>query len=247
MKIKELLIVAVLFIANNNLQAEQKHYIIGVEDLEYYPLWHYDQSLNQYRGLGRDILDKFARDCGFVFEYNPLPLKRLVKKLVEKEIDFKFPDNSNWAVDEKKGISITYSDPVIGFTDGVFVIPRNIGNGNDSIKTLGLVLGFTPWDWLPMVQVGKVKLKETPNFEALINQAISGHIDGAYANIDIVKYNLKIGGRENALVYDDGLSHADGSYAMSTSLHPNIIEKFNVWLSKNKEEIYKMKKNLGMQ
>lgn len=225
----------------------QKSYVIGVEDLEYYPLWRYDASLKEYRGLGRKLLDAFAKSKGYTFEYKPLPIKRLVRELVDKKIDFKFPDSPYWANDVKGNAEITYSEPAIKFTDGVFVKPENMGKGDASIKTLGSVLGFTPWDWLERIQKKEVILKETPDFGALINQAISDRIDGAYANTEVVRYHLDMEGRQGALVFDKGLPHVEGNYTLSTTLHPDVIKEFNDWLANNQALISRLRKEMNIR
>lgn len=251
MKNSRLLNVAVILVLSlvgaSVVNAKATHYIIGVEDLEYYPLSRYDKSQGEYKGLAREILDAFAKSKGYIFEYKPYPIKRLFVKLIDNGIDFKFPDNPYWANDLKGNTKITYSGPTLGYVDGVFVTPENIGKGDDSIKVLGSVLGFTPWNWLERINKGEVKLKETPNFEALIHQAISGRIDGAYVNTDVVGYQLKVSGKDGALVFDKELPHTKGDYMLSTVQHPHVVTEFNIWLSENKELIIKLRNDFGMK
>ena len=227
--------------------SENKHYVIGVEDLQYYPLWYYDKVQNEYTGLARKMLEEFARSAGYTLEYKPYPIKRLHRVLVAGEVDFKFPDNPQWAQDLKGDTKITYSDPAIDYIDGVFVKPGNVGKGNSSINTLGSVLGFTPWDWLEKIESGEVVLREAPDFNGLINQAIAGRIDGAYVNAAIVRYNLKTSGRQDAIIFDGSLSHTKGHYLLSTTKHPNIINEFNTWMAENKDSIVAMKEEFGVE
>lgn len=231
-----------------SLKSEKtKHFVIGVEDLQYYPLWYYDEVQNEYTGLAREMLDAFADSAGYSFEYKSFPIKRLVRTLVRNEIDFKFPDNPYWAQDVKADTKITYSDAAIDYIDGVFVKPENIGKGDENIKVLGSVLGFTPWDWLGRIDEGKLILKEVPDVEALINQAIAGRIDGAYVNAAIVRYHLTTSGRAGALVFDEKLSHTKSQYLLSTTQHEEIIDEFNAWLENNKTQINAMKNKFGVQ
>lgn len=52
-----------------------KIFTIGVEDYEnWLPYSSYKNGV--YFGLGKDILDAFAKEQGYVFQYKVLPLKR---------------------------------------------------------------------------------------------------------------------------------------------------------------------------
>lgn len=228
-------------------QDRQKRYVIGVEDLQYYPLWYYDRSKDEYTGFARTLLDAFAKSAGYSFEYRPYPIKRLMKTLIRGDIDFKFPDNPYWAQDVKGDAPIAYSEPAIDYIDGVFVRPDHVGKGEQSIKTLGSVLGFTPWDWLDKIHAGDVNLKEMPSFDSLIQQAVTGRVDGAYVNAAIVRYHLKVAGREDALVFDRDLPHTQSHYLLSTVKHPDIIEEFNRWMAENQDILDAMKAEFDIE
>ena len=124
------------------LCAKESTYTIGVEDYEnFLPYSQYKN--NVYDGLGQEILDLFAKKKGYIFKYEAYPLKRVVSLYLAGKLDFLFPDNPYWVMDQKKGIGINYS-PVLRFTDGVLVLPKNKGKGLKNIKKLGMPLGFTP-------------------------------------------------------------------------------------------------------
>ncbi len=227
--------------------SDRRHFVIGVEEQQYYPLYYYDKDKREYTGLASRILNEFAKKSNYTFEYKPYPIKRLHRVLVSGGIDFKFPANPHWANDLKIDAKISYSDAVIDYTDGVFVKPENIGKGNDSIHVLGTVLGFTPWDWIDKIKSGHVALKETRDFEAMINQLISERIDGAYVNYTVVKYHLKKSEKEGTIVFDKGLAHTKSQYLLSTAKHPEIIKEFNDWMIVNKELIDKLKQEYAVQ
>ena len=67
-------------------------FVIGVEDIDYYPLYAYKDG--KYQGVAKDILDKFASSKGYTFEYKPFPVIRLTKYFVEGQVDLKFPDKN---------------------------------------------------------------------------------------------------------------------------------------------------------
>ena len=215
-------------------------YFIGISS----SILRFDEERSQYLGLGRDILDAFASSQGYDFVYKPYPIKRLTMYLVDGDIDFKFPDHSNWSPDIKEGASIFYSDPVISYVDGVFVKPENKGGGD--IRILGSVLGFTPWDWMEKIEGGAVALKEARDLGSLVELAITGRIDGAYVNTHVVKHYLQSSGKLDLLVFDSDLSHVKSEYMMSTAKHGDIVKEFNVWLGNNVELIDILKSKYGI-
>ncbi len=81
--------------------ADKKTFSVGVED---YKNWlPYSEMKNGvYGGLGKDILDAFARQMGYTFTYEPYPLKRRDRLFVDGQVDLSFPDNPNWVVEMKK-------------------------------------------------------------------------------------------------------------------------------------------------
>ena len=241
-----LFLTAALWLFPALVQAAEKDLIVGVEDLEYYPMYAWRDG--EWVGAGREILDAFAKDRGYRLSYRPLPVKRLFAELVAGTIDLKYPDNPTWAADVKKGSTVTYSKPVVSYIDGVMVRPGNLGPTPVTIKTLGTVAGFTPYAWLDQINSGKVALKENPRMELLLKQAVVGHVDGAYVNVAVATHLLDKGlSIPNALVFDPRLPHSKDSYALSSTRHPEIISEFNAWMAENEARIRTIKDTLGAE
>lgn len=118
----------------------------------------------EYQGFAREFFDMFGRKKGFTFTYQPLPVKRLYKSLLTNTIDFKFPDSPFWQKEIKEGKNIIYSKPVVGFIDGVMVLPANKGKGADKLNKLGTILGFTAWDYMDRIKAGTIKISENNSF-----------------------------------------------------------------------------------
>ncbi len=224
----------------NSTQAETKKFVIGVENISYYP--HYTYENNQYKGFARDVLDAFAKEKGYTFEYRAVPVNRLFKDLIDGVVDFKYPDNPQWQGDLKKGKNILYSSSVVNFIDGVSVLPANKGKGKAALKQLGTVMGFTPWEYLGDIKSGNIKLSENPKMDGLVMQGLAGRVDGVYANVAIVNYQLvEIQKKPGGLVFDESLPHSKGSYFLSTIKYPVLIKEFNQFISQNKDLINRLK------
>ena len=224
--------------------AAGKTFTVGVEDYE--NLLPYSQYKNDvYSGLGKEILDLFAKKKGYTFKYEAYPLKRVDGLFLAGKLDFRFPDNPYWVADQKKGLDIKYT-PVLKFTDGVLVLPKNKGKGVASLKKLGMPLGFTPFEYLDLVKEGKITLYENPGYDGLYQQVLSGKIDGAYGNTRVSRYYWsKIKGiNEFPVVYDPDLPHTTDFYHISSIKHKNIIEEIEAFMKEdaNKAAIEELKR-----
>ena len=205
-------------------------YTVGVQDYEHY-LPYSGYVNNVYSGLGREILDLFARKKGYVFKYEAYPLKRVDGLYLAGKLDFRFPDNPYWVADQKKGMDIRYT-PLLKFTDGVLVLPSNLGKGVAGLKKLGMPLGFTPYGYLDLVKEGKVTLYENPGYDGLYEQILSRKIDGAYANIRVARYYWsKIRGVSDLpVVYDPDLPHTSDFHHVSSFKHKEIIDEIDAFM-----------------
>jgi hypothetical protein len=222
--------------------ADKKTYTIGVED---YKNWlPYSEMRNdQYGGLGKEILDAFAKHMGYTFVYKVYPLKRRDRLFVDGHLDLSFPDNPNWVADLKKDLAISYA-PMLEFTDGVLVRPENLGKGVSSLKTLGIPLGFTPYPYQQLMSTGAMRIEETSDYDALYEKLIMHRVDGAYMNTRIARhYWTKIRKLPQVPVqYDANLPHASGQWYLSSHKYPKVVEEFRRFMVTNKAEVEELKK-----
>ena len=227
-------------------RAEHRTFVVGVEELDYFPV--YSVQKGEYVGAAREILDAFARAKDYTFAYRPLPVKRLYAELLSGGIDFKFPDNPSWAPEAKQGVAVVYSDPVIGYVDGVLVRPDNVNRSADGVRTLGTVSGFTPFAWLDAIREGRMQLKENPRMDLLLKQVAVGRLDGAYASVAVANYQMETAlGMPGGLVFDPHLPHSRDYYRLSTLADPPVIAEFNAWLAANAGLVKAIKDRTGAE
>lgn len=221
-------------------------YVVGVEDLNYYP--QYSSEGKQFTGFAREALDLFAKEHGYSFVYKPLPVARLYDSFFAGELDFKYPDDPNWQQAARKGKAISYSDAVVSYIDGVLVTPDNKGKGMAALKVLGTVRGFTPWDYMAAINQGALKVQEVNDFGASLQQGIAKRVDGVYMNIDVGNYQLReVLKRPGALVFDDSLPHTRSAYKLSSMNNPKVIAEFSEFLKKNKAQVDALKKKYELK
>lgn len=216
--------------------AVAKDLILGVEDIEYYPLWA--QRSGEYAGFARELFDQFAKEYNHTIQYKPLPIKRLYGEFLNGRLDFKFPDSPNWASDQKREHNVTYSDAVLEYIDGVMVL----SGSEKTLATLGTVRGFTPWTYLDDIAADKIRVVENSNVDGLFKLIKSGRVDGGYFNVLVARHYLKHTLLQSeAFEFNEALPHSRGQYHLSTIKHPDVIEEFNQFLRDNAEFVSSLK------
>lgn len=237
--------ISIILMSSPVMANKAKHFTIGVEELDYLP--YYSSTGNNYHGYARDLLDAFAKERGYDFEYKPMPVKRLYQSLLKHQVDFKFPDNPNWQSDLKKDIHIVYSEPTVTYIDGVMVLSGKKGLGIDHLKKLGTVMGFTAWEYLDRIQKGTVAISENASFDGLLKQVIIGRLDGAYINPEVGRYQLEtILKKPGILEFDPGLPCTKSAYLLSTIIHPEIMNEFNQFLKNKATLVQQLKVKHGI-
>ncbi|MCP5367136.1 MAG: hypothetical protein H6907_11780 [Hyphomicrobiales bacterium] len=221
--------------------ARADSFVVGVEDTRYFP--HYTFENGAYGGFAREILDAFFAAHGHTVEYRALPVQRLFKTFLDGGVDFKYPDSPRWKPDQKAGHAVRYSRPVVSYVDGVSVPPRALGRGIDRVASLSTVRGFTPAGWLDRIAAGRVALRESDSFRGVVEQAIIGRVDGAYANVDVTRDTVdRVLGKPGALVFDPDLPFERGRYHLSTLRHPGILDQFDAWLAREADRVAALKR-----
>ncbi len=217
-----------------------KHFVIGVEELDYFP--HYTIKDGKYVGYAREVLDLFAKKHGHAFKYVPKPVRRNLKELQNDNIDFYYPENPHWYKNQDLKNAMIYSGPVTIYIDGVMVPKEKLGKGVDSLRILGIPSGFTPVAYLNLVEEQKIKISEIPRITNLLRQTKLGFADGAYLNIDVAHHRMRNLKNSDKLYFDKSLPYAKGAFQLATVNHPEIIRQFNSFLSDEKLKINSLKK-----
>lgn len=220
--------------------------VIGVENQYYLPVYAYENGA--YKGFARELLDAWARDRGYRVEYRALPVPRLYASFFGGQVDLKFPDNPNWKQAARAGRKISYSDSVATFIDGTSVRPERKGLGVDAVKSLGTMGGFTPWAWLDRIKAGNTVLSENYDLEALTRQALAGRVDGVYASVAVINYQLDHALKQpGALVFDPGLPYSRDHYHLASIKRPDLVRDFNDWMRGNDDRVAALKERHGVE
>lgn len=225
-------------------QARAETFTIGVELQPYMP--YSDVQDGQYQGYGRELLDAFAAHQGYVFVYQPLPVRRLLSDFLNDKVDFKYPDHPRWNADLKQAHQLYFSQATAPSIDGVLVKPQRLGLGKEGLKRLGTQRGFTPWPYLDDIKAGRILLIQANQIDSLVAMALNDRVDGVYLNPQVIKYRLRNSAEENALVFDRSLAYQDDHYLLSSIKHPRVIEQFDAFLTSQAERVQTLKDRYGI-
>lgn len=220
------------------------HFVIGVEDVDYAPIMSTDAD-GQFRGYARDLLDLFARERGHRLEYRPLPTRRLTVEHLAGHVDAVFPDNPNWQVDAKHGRRLSYSEPTVPFQDVVMVPP---GQRDTPPHTLGVVRGFTPKRFLPLIESGRLQVSEAGDPSRLIRMALAGRVDGVHVALPVALYQLEQLGRPGALVPSTALAPAayEYHYRLSSLRQAGLVAEFDRFLREEPAAVAALQHRYGL-
>lgn len=221
-------------------EAQAKPLVIGIEANNHPPL--YWKEGDKYHGLYPELLDDFANEYGHSIVYRSYPVKGLFQALVDKEIDFKFPDKVTWMPVLKKDKKIHYSAPIFQLVEGVMVKPNNLS------KEIKLLSSINVSDMSHLFDINKVTKIHSPSLETAVLLALKSRTDGVYANIQSVQHILKTQLNQlDSLVFDDSQPHSVRRYYMSTIQHSKILLQFNQYVIDNNEQVKLVKPEYNTQ
>jgi len=227
--IKYLLALCMIFSFSASSFAKQ--YVIGVEDVQYYPLFDFKSDKATFT---KELLDAFAESKGYTFVYLSLPIKRFDKWLLEHKIDFKFPDNIRWYPDPSLRHKYVFSKPVLRLVAGTTVLKSFLAKDTEEFKSIGTLLGFYPTTWIKQIEAGKVKLHEEVSTKLLVKKLVTGHLDGIDIEPSVIEHYLKeLDVKTEIAMIDKRFRYDVYDFHFSTIDHPGVIEEFNTFLRDN--------------
>lgn len=229
-----------LLFANINLAISQE-FIIGVEEVSYYPLYDFSAAGTNKPSFSKDLLTTFFEQHDYSYRFIALPIKRFNKWYIENSIDFKFPDNMRWRDGEQHKLNITFSQPVVKLMAGTYVLKSNAKFERDKIEKLATILGFVPTLWLDKIESGELQLIEDSTPFGIVKHILHGNVEATNIDANVIRYNLKLLGKPNAIVLNTNIKHEVFSYHLSSIKHPEVIEQFNSFLQKNSALLQQLK------
>ena len=217
--------------------AETRSYRVGVELNEYLPFYSPSKERG-YTGIGYDVMQKFAHENNYAFEFVPMLVPELCLALERGVIDFKFPYDQEWRCPGLDKSDVSESIGFVPYTDGVVMDPEKFDKTIFDVKTLGTITGFTPVGFMGLVNSGQIRLVEYNNPSRLLEKVVQGEVDMGYLSIQVATYILRNKLRKpQALQFNANFPHVNGMFRLASKRHPKIISEFNQWIFDNKKVI----------
>ncbi len=235
-------VLIILFLVSQPASSEDM--LVGVEKIDYYHF--YAMKKGRYIGFAADLFSLYGESSGVKIIPRPSPVAKLTSNFVDGKVAFKFPDNPYWGKDAKKGIDVKYSVPVVSYIDGMMVLSANKGKGIASIKKVGTIRGFTPFDILDNIKRGEIDLKEYSHTKTMIKKLAGGEVDAIYFNIQVATFILNMMDENYDIVFDSDLPHVEAHYYLSTIKKTAELESFNEFMLKNSSAINELKAKYGL-
>jgi len=226
---------------------------LAVEDKNYFPLSGTydsdDKPAGQYVGVVADMFKLFNKSQSeFELVVKPYPIKRLIFEYLKPDslIGVRFPDDKDWDADFKKTSGyqdkLVYSEPVIAYTDGAFVLESNKNIDLTKLTSMGLIGGFSPDAYDAQIKSKQIRLEDSLNTVSLLGKLVQKKVDAIYINKFIGL--CKLGKLKDAhVVFSEVLPHRDSSYRLSSVKFPKLVTTFNKFLKEKGSDIEQIKQD----
>lgn len=207
---------------------------VGIQQINHYP--HYDMTSGQLRGFAADVLGLFARTEGIRLSYVPLPVKRQGAAL-EDTVDLVYPDNPKWQALREGDDGRFYSQQVVGILGVTWVKPQNAEIRLPALKTLAVVRGFTPTIWMALKSEYSFAFVEVSDNLSAAMMVLKDRAIAAEGEYNVLSHQLRRLSLQDSLVVARHLPVSQVGYHLSSLKYPEIIERFNQFLTNEQRQI----------
>ncbi|XOV77523.1 MAG: hypothetical protein ACFHVJ_11230 [Aestuariibacter sp.] len=233
-----------IFLLSDSVSARENRTLkVGIEDIDYYPHLSIGYKDNSFAQV---VLERFFREQGYDVVFVPLPVKRFNDWFLTKEVDFKYPDNPVWRMDEKHGTDITYSLPLVHSVAGVIRTRENLGKPLSQIRHVATMLVFFPQLWVEYIQRGEMELLEESNPRTIVQLPLKGLVDAIEIDFSVVNFYLGELGQQNQLLMDASLPNERIGFSLSTIDEKEIIKAFDKFITDNQTFLQTLKEEIGI-
>ena len=134
------------------------------------------------------------------------------------------------------------------FTLGsTLVLPEQQQIKLENFRTLAVIHGFVPTQWLALQAQYKYRMVDVPDVASALGLVLKGRLDGANIELNVAQHYLRGIQAQDQLVIGEHLPFTQLPFLMSTLRHPALIEQFNQFLRQQKTEIDALKLQYQLQ
>lgn len=202
----------------SSLIASDKDLFVGIENTNNCPYICFNEG-SVPSGEFITLFSKFLKDENQKFQYTSLPPKRLYKNFFNNTVDFKFPDNPEWNMDEKKKYDITYIGPVFTITETLLSYKENF---EEKVVNVGIIRGYTFNNMASRLKEKKIIIHEFNNEASLLESLRKGRVQ-------IIQSNNLISNNNEFVTLHSQTVH----YYISTINHKQFLNRFKAYIQPN--------------
>ncbi|WP_422910835.1 substrate-binding periplasmic protein [Pseudomonas sp. MAC6] len=220
---------------------------VGLENHDYYPYYSTVEGQG-FDGYCIALLQAFAKHEELELELRPQPVNRLYRNMLgEHSLDLLFPDNPAWAREARDGQPLYYSQAVVEIVDATLVRREQLNQGLGAIKRVGIVRGFTAEAWQPLLEQHRIELVEVQDIQSLLRMLERGRLDAIYANPQVVQHHMQLLGIDpQQLQRDPQLPQITTSFHLSSYRYPQLIKRFDQFLSEQAAMLNQLRQQFGV-
>lgn len=227
----------------HTMATTQPTLIVGAQNINYFP--HYDFLGVADKGYAWALLEAFAAEYGYRFEYRALPIKRLERELQKGTVDFAYPDNPKWS--HRKDSRKVYSAPLVTVLGGTMVRKDNLGAGIDAFTSLSVPFGFTPVMWQKLVHDNKVRLVQVADSSAALEMVLKGRASGADIEYNVASHILTQQKKTGDIVLDPSLPYDIVTFNLATIKHAELLRKLDEFVHDERQTIRRLQMKYGLE
>ncbi|WP_218312613.1 transporter substrate-binding domain-containing protein [Alteromonas antoniana] len=236
---------AVLFSSLLSLTSQAETFIIGAQNIQYYP--HYDFSQENDKGLAWAILEAYADQSGHELIYHDMPIKRLQLEMRKGNVDFVYPDNPKWYNQIVPASEKYFSAPLTRALGGTIVNPNDVGKGIDRIQRLSIPLGFTPVNWQQRVDLKQTRLVPVSDTLSALYLLKKDRVDAANLEYSVTQYLTLTSPQYGPFTLDPALPYDNVGFMLSTINHPAVLTDINTFIRTHGELIDSLKQKYNLR
>lgn len=230
---------------NDSGQLKNKTLRIGVSNLNHYPSFNFEA--NQNKGACWEILELFAAQHNYIFDYIPLPKARLQSELEKGEIDLVFPDNPLWTAHKSKPDNNIYSNPIIRGVSATFVDEFNKDIIFTDVRSVSIPFGYTATKWSPDDKDHTIYIMPARDLEIALHRVKIGSTIAASVDYNAGLYIISNNPSLTNLVVNHNLPYSKVTYHMSTFRNVELLEQLSQFLINNEKHIEEIKIKFGLK
>jgi len=207
---------------------------VGVEAYNYPPLSTLVDGA--YHGPIRELLDRFGAETGIEFRYRAFTVPRLYTAYLDRRsVALKFPDDPRWQAPRRAGVAIEYSDPVLPYTDGLWLAAPARAQTGYRLRSIAMPAAYTALGFEAEIAAGTIRVESVLDPEAAMRMVLIERVDAAYLSEAFGIWLQRRKPEFGALVFDESRPYASGWYRLSARDNPGIIGRFNAFLARNQD------------